>query len=44
MREAQTLTFSDAFFAIMICFALATILVPLMRKVTAPATPAADAH
>jgi DHA2 family multidrug resistance protein len=44
MREAQTLTFSDAFFAIMICFAVATIMVPLMRKVVQGATPPADAH
>ena len=44
MREAQTLAFSDAFFAIMICFALATALVPLMRKVVQGAAPPADAH
>jgi DHA2 family multidrug resistance protein len=44
MREAQTLTFSDAFFAIMICFAVATVMVPLMRKVVQGAAPPADAH
>lgn len=32
-REAQTLTYADAFLVIMVCFALATVLVPLMRKV-----------
>jgi DHA2 family multidrug resistance protein len=44
MREAQTLTYADAFLAIMVCFAIATILVPLLRKVEAPAQPTADAH
>ncbi|NII55565.1 DHA2 family efflux MFS transporter permease subunit [Luteibacter sp. SG786] len=43
-REAQTLTFSDAFASIMVCFALATIMVPLMRKVRPPSAPSADAH
>jgi len=43
-RESLTLTFSDAFLAIMLCFVLATVMVPLMRK-TAPAlTPSPDAH
>lgn len=31
-REARTLTFSDTFMAIMLCFLIATALVPLMRK------------
>lgn len=43
-REAQTQTFSDAFLAVMACLALATALVPLMRKVAPPAAPSADAH
>lgn len=43
-REAQTLTYSDAFFAIMVCFVIATVMVPLMRKVAAPTGPSADAH
>jgi DHA2 family multidrug resistance protein len=43
-REAQTQTFSDAFLVIMACFVIATILVPLMRKVAPPKGPATDAH
>jgi DHA2 family multidrug resistance protein len=43
-REAQTLSFADAFLAIAVCFAIATVLVPLMRKVAAPVAPSADAH
>ncbi|EIK95410.1 EmrB/QacA family drug resistance transporter [Pseudomonas sp. M47T1] len=43
-REAQTQTYSDAFLAIMVCFVIATAMVPLMRKVVPPATPSADAH
>ncbi|SEN11684.1 drug resistance transporter, EmrB/QacA subfamily [Luteibacter sp. UNCMF331Sha3.1] len=43
-REAQTMTYSDAFFSIMVCFVIATVLVPLMRKVAAPTGPSADAH
>ena len=44
MREAQTLTFADAFLAIGCCFVVATFMVPLMRKAAAPAGPSADAH
>jgi MFS transporter, DHA2 family, multidrug resistance protein len=44
LREAQTETFADAFLAILVCFVLATALVPLMRKVAPPAAPSADAH
>ncbi|MFC4345929.1 DHA2 family efflux MFS transporter permease subunit [Cupriavidus numazuensis] len=44
MREAHTLTFSDAFLAIFVCFVIATPLVPLMHKVAAPKGPSADAH
>jgi DHA2 family multidrug resistance protein len=43
-REAQTMTYSDAFLMIMVCFVAAVLLVPLMRKVAAPATPSSDAH
>jgi DHA2 family multidrug resistance protein len=43
-REAQVQTFSDAFMAISICLAVATVMVPLLRKVAAPAAPTADAH
>jgi len=42
-REAQTLTYADAFLMIMVCFILATLLVPLMRKVQ-PGPPPAEAH
>jgi MFS transporter, DHA2 family, multidrug resistance protein len=44
LREAQTETFADAFLAILVCFVLATALVPLMRKVVPPAASSADAH
>lgn len=44
MREAQTLTYADAFLTIMVCFGAVTFLAPLLRKVGAPAQPAADAH
>ena len=45
MREAQTLTFSDAFLVIMVCFLVTIPLVPLMRKVQpAKAAPSPDAH
>jgi DHA2 family multidrug resistance protein len=43
-REALTLTFGDVYVLLMICFAITTVLVPLMRKVGAPAAPSADAH
>lgn len=42
--EAQTQTYADAFFVIMLCFVIATAMVPLMRKVVAMAEPSADAH
>jgi DHA2 family multidrug resistance protein len=44
MREAQTEAFGDAFLTIMVCFAIATLMVPLMRKVAPPKAPTADAH
>ncbi|HUC60367.1 MAG TPA: DHA2 family efflux MFS transporter permease subunit [Alphaproteobacteria bacterium] len=43
-REAQTQTYADAFFALALCFALATALVPLLRKVASTAGPPRDAH
>jgi DHA2 family multidrug resistance protein len=43
-REAQTLTYADAFLMIMACFVVTTSLVPLMRKVQPPRQPSADAH
>lgn len=35
-REASTLAFAGAFRAVMLAFGVATILVPLLRKVAAP--------
>jgi DHA2 family multidrug resistance protein len=43
-REASTLAYADAFRAIMLAFVVATLLVPLLRKVGAPAPSAASAH
>lgn len=43
-REAQTQAYSDAFLAVMACFIVATVMVPLMRKVKPPKAPSADAH
>ncbi|MEA2790708.1 MAG: transporter, family, multidrug resistance protein [Acetobacteraceae bacterium] len=43
-REASTLAFADAFRAIMLAFVVATLLVPLMRKVAVPKTAATNAH
>ena len=43
-REAQTLTYSDAFMAIMVCFIIAAAMVPLMRKVAPPKGPAPAGH
>jgi DHA2 family multidrug resistance protein len=43
-REAQVQTYSDAFAVIAGCLLIATIAVPLMRKVAAPLTPIADGH
>jgi DHA2 family multidrug resistance protein len=43
-REAQVQTFADAFLVVGVCLAIATMLVPLLRKVAAPAAPSADAH
>ncbi|MFZ0842076.1 MAG: EmrB/QacA family drug resistance transporter, partial [Xanthobacteraceae bacterium] len=43
-REAQTLAFADAFRAIMLAFIVATLLVPLLRNVTAPAGTSNNSH
>lgn len=43
-REAQVQTFADAFFVVAVCLAVATLLVPLLRKTAAPAAPSAEAH
>jgi MFS transporter, DHA2 family, multidrug resistance protein len=43
-REASTLAYADAFRAIMLAFAVATLLVPLLRKVVAQPGPRAEAH
>ena len=43
-REASTLAFADAFRAIMLAFVVATLLVPLLRKVAVPKAPPAGAH
>ncbi len=44
LREAQTQTYADAFLVIALCFVVATVMVPLLRKAGAPAAPSADAH
>jgi multidrug resistance efflux pump len=43
-REAQTQTYADAFLALGVCFVIATLMAPLMRKVTAPSAPSSEAH
>jgi DHA2 family multidrug resistance protein len=43
-REASTLAFADAFRAIMLAFVVATLLVPLMRKVAAPKVAVTNEH
>lgn len=43
-REAQTQTYADAFLAVAVCFTLATVIVPMMRKVAPPKRPSTDAH
>ncbi|MBB6251870.1 DHA2 family efflux MFS transporter permease subunit [Nitrospirillum iridis] len=43
-REAQTMAYADAFLVITMCFVIATLLVPAMRKVAPPKGPSADAH
>ena len=43
-REALTMTFSDAFLLVMVCFVAALLFVPLLRKIAPPSAPSADAH
>jgi DHA2 family multidrug resistance protein len=43
-REASTLAFADAFRGIMLAFMVATLLVPFLRKVSAPKSTPAAAH
>jgi MFS transporter, DHA2 family, multidrug resistance protein len=42
MREAQTQTFGDTYVLLLVCFAVTTCLVPLMRRTAAPKRPAAE--
>jgi DHA2 family multidrug resistance protein len=44
LREAQTQTFADIFFVLALCFAVTTVMVPLMRRVTPQPAPSSDAH
>jgi DHA2 family multidrug resistance protein len=44
MREAMTQSFGDVYIFIMVAFIVATLMVPLMRKIAPPAAPSADAH
>ncbi|MGH7065126.1 MAG: MFS transporter, partial [Stellaceae bacterium] len=41
-REAATLAYADAFRTIMVALAVAALVVPLLRKVAAPAAPTSD--
>jgi DHA2 family multidrug resistance protein len=43
-REAQVLTYADAFLAVAACFALATAMVPLMRRAAPRQAAPAEAH
>ncbi|MDB6080117.1 MAG: drug resistance transporter, EmrB/QacA subfamily [Akkermansiaceae bacterium] len=43
-REAQTLTFGDAFLCLSACLVVAALMVPLMRKSTGAPSPSPDAH
>ena len=43
-REASTLAYADAFRAIMIAFAIATLLVPFLRNIAAPKARVREAH
>ena len=38
------MTYADAFLLIALCFAVATAMVPLMRRVAPPKGPVTDAH
>jgi DHA2 family multidrug resistance protein len=43
-HQAQTESFADIYVVIMACFIIATVMVPLMKKVAAPKTPPTGAH
>ena len=43
-REAQTQTYADAFLVIAVCFVVTTLMVPLLRKIVPPKTPATESH
>jgi DHA2 family multidrug resistance protein len=43
-REARVQTFADAFLAMAVCLVIGAMMVPLLRKITPPAMPPADAH
>jgi DHA2 family multidrug resistance protein len=43
-REASTMAYADAFQAVMVAFVIATLFVPLLRRVTMPKAPSSDAH
>jgi MFS transporter, DHA2 family, multidrug resistance protein len=43
-REAATMAYADAFRVIMVAFIIATLFVPLLRRVTAPGTASAASH
>ena len=43
-REAQTQTYADAFLAIGLCFLVATLMVPLMRRLAPRQAPVAETH
>ncbi|MDB5806610.1 MAG: Inner rane component of tripartite multidrug resistance system [Betaproteobacteria bacterium] len=42
MREAQTQTFGDTYVVLLVCFAITTAMVPLMKKIAPPKAPVAD--
>ncbi len=44
LREAQTQAYADSFLVIACAFVITTLMVPLMRKVIAPAAPPAEGH
>jgi DHA2 family multidrug resistance protein len=43
-REAETLSYADAFRAVMLAFIIATCLVPVLKKVAPSAAPSANVH
>jgi DHA2 family multidrug resistance protein len=43
-REASTMAYADAFQAVMVAFVVATLFVPLLRRVAMPKAPPPDAH